>query len=129
NAAKIDAVVRVEAPILDRDHGMDQIRRQPVDFDLLAFGGTAGRKDLTVSGCENDCRTGLVGIAAARDRHGDSTIADKPQDRQCRRRTRPPQADQDRTPIRSQRAPPTAPISFPLFIRNEKTLVFVPVYY
>jgi hypothetical protein len=69
--------MRIEAPILDRDHGMDQIRRQPVDCDLFPFGGAAGRKDLTVGGCEDDCRTGLVGVSVARGWQGDNAIADK----------------------------------------------------
>ncbi len=77
NAAKIDPVMRVEAAILDRDHGMDQIRRQLFDLDPVAFGGAARRKDMTVCGCEDHCRTGFVGTAAARNWQGDSAIADK----------------------------------------------------
>jgi hypothetical protein len=87
---KIDPVMRVEAPILGRDHRVDQISPQPIDFDLVAFGGAAGGKNVTVSGCEDHCWTGLVGIAAARDRQCDGAIADKSQNQQRRRRARPP---------------------------------------
>ena len=109
NAVKIDPVMRVEPAILDRDHGMDQICRQRVDPDPIVLSGSAGCKDLTPGGSEDDRRTGLVRIAAARNRQSEGTIADEGQSQQRRSRAGPLQADQDRTRTSSRRLPHTLP--------------------